>query len=261
MKRSYLFIIVICIIYSCQQNNGGKKIDKNEIVSLKQDSLIFENDTISIYKIDSIDFFKTKNQVKINNDTLFYIDNFEEAKEILKGRVVFGGYNSDTNLIDSTINDQMIFMINFANKNKIFANEEEYFWDMAFSRYYPSEEILLCEGGHSSDFSFDLKNGIIGPELVGNPKYIRYSPSKKYRLNGWFPGQECSIYFIQKQTKSAYKPYTFIPIDLTKEQFDLCTIIDIFWKTDTELFFRNTYFYDGKDKRLGFFKLKIKREF
>lgn len=30
---------------------------------------------------------------------------------------------------------------------------------LTFVAYYPSEDILLCEGGHSTDVSFSLKNG------------------------------------------------------------------------------------------------------
>ena len=63
--------------------------------------------------------------------------------------------------------------------------------------YYPKEEILLFEGGHSSELSISIKTGET-LETVGNPEYIITSPNGKMRLNGSFPGQECSDYFFQE---------------------------------------------------------------
>lgn len=262
ISKSIFSLALVCLIISFGCNRKGSSEEKSTQDTVYKKAILgeleFENDTIDIYKIDSVAFFDSKKTVQLSSDTLPYISDFEVAKKLLKGRVIFGGYNNETGIIDSSINEGMIFKINFPNGKKVLANEQHYFWDVVFWRYYPTENILLCEGGHSSDYSFDLKNAVIGPDLVGNPDYIVYSPSKQYRLNGWFLGQECSSYFIQKLINGRYQFLIQIPIDLSEEQFDLCTITDIFWISETELFFRNTYFSSNGDPRLGFFRLKIK---
>jgi len=73
----------------------------------------------------------------------------------------------------------------------------------------------LFEGGHSADFSVDLKTGTADVDSVGNPSYIVYSTDKQFRLNGYFPGQECSVYFIQQKSGQGYTYYTEVPIHLT----------------------------------------------
>ena len=241
--------------------SSNEKIDTVVNKSISTSVTLFDNDTIRISKIDSVQYFQARTEFfkpKDQADTLVYIEDFQKAKSLLKGRVTFGQYNNDLNIIDSTLDGTMIAKIVFSNGEEIEANDQQYFWDMGFWRYYPTEDILLCEGGHSSDFSFDLKNGIIGPEWVGNPDYINESPNKTYRLNGWFPGQECSDYFIQRKTSNGYEHLVTIPMDLTKKQFDLCTIGEIFWISENHFYFRNTYFGITDDERLGFFSLEIK---
>ncbi|MBJ2175856.1 SH3 domain-containing protein [Aureibaculum sp. A20] len=69
--------------------------------------------------------------------------------------------------------------------------------DYSVIAYYPSEEILLFEGGHTSDYSISIKTGET-LTTVGNPEYIIKSAYDDLQLNGHFPGQECSNYFFQE---------------------------------------------------------------
>lgn len=258
-------IVLICLFAtscdfakpSIQQQVYNQDSIFNAIVALA-DSLVYDNDTIAIFKIDSAVYSKVQNGAIAARDTLPYVSDFEVAKKLLKGRVVFGGYNNSTRLIDSTLNGEWIYAVHFENGKSILTNQDQYLWDVGFFRYYPTEDILLCEGGHSSDFSIDLKNAVVGSELVGNPKYMLLSPSAKYRLNGWFPGQECSDYFLQMKTAQGYELLTRIPMHISKEGFDFCTLKDEFWKDDTNLYFRNVYFGIDDDPRLGYFRLQIK---
>jgi len=119
---------------------------------------------------------------------------FETVKKALSGRVKWA--NSSI-LADGTALD----MITLPNGQTLDIDQNSI--DFSFIAYFPSEEILLFEGGHTSDFSISIKTGE-SLKTVGNPEYFIDSPTKKYRLNGWFPGQECSSYFFQKKTSGNY---------------------------------------------------------
>lgn len=239
------------------QYNSSEPISTNE--SESNGDLLFENDTLAIYRIDSASFFQERMKYPIKNDTIPYISDLSKAKTMLAGRVTFGGWNDEKQIIDSVRDGGMIALIRFNNGKVIEANHSDnVLSEIGFIAYYPSEDLLLCEGGHSSDFSINLKDGKMDIEKLGNPSYIVHSVQKKYRLNGYFPGQECSEYFIQKQIGDDYRFYAPIPIHLSNEGFDLCNLKDIFWTSENELYFRNTYFDILEDPRLGFFKLLIK---
>ncbi|VTP97312.1 hypothetical protein [Sphingobacterium daejeonense] len=258
MKTIQLLILVL-ILQGCQQpktKNSTPEIADSTTV--KVDTAIFENDTIAIYKIDSSAFLKNKANSIAITDTLVYIEDFAKAKELLKGKVKFGDYDMDSHSVDTLKEGTNISYIVAESGDTLKIESNQDFAYVGFVRYYPTENIVLFEGGHTSDYAIDLKNGSIDVMVVGNPQYIQYSPSKKYRLNGWFPGQECSDYFIQEKIGDNYKVLARMPIHLTEEGFDLCTLKDIFWYSDRELYFRNTYFGFEEDKRLGYFKLILK---
>ncbi|MCA5004416.1 hypothetical protein [Sphingobacterium bovistauri] len=263
MKNILLFGLLLIGNFACDSRSRNSIYTVADPVSdsigalINKDSVVFKNDTIAIYKIDSIDFFNHRSKAKLVLDTIPYISDFEKAKDLLKGKVTFGGYNSDTNKIDSTVDGEMIYSVYPSVGKTIISNEQEYFWDAGFVHYYPTLDILLCEGGHTSDFSIDLRNGKIGADIVGNPAYISVSPTDIYRLNGWFPGQECSDYFLQKKTAQGYQLLARIPMHISKEGFDFCTLKDYYWINDDTLYFRNFYYGAPDDSRLGFFRLQI----
>ncbi|MGV6946344.1 hypothetical protein ACUY1X_15305 [Sphingobacterium kyonggiense] len=259
IKHIPILYLLFILLSACQQNS---KTDKAAVLKPQEqktpDTILFQNDTLAIYKIDSVSFFKAKDQLHIPQDTLVYFEDIDKVKELLKNRVTFAGYNAGIDKIDSTISGSFLSKIVFENGDSLVAGKNDILSEIGFWRYYPTEDILLCEGGHSSDYPINLKTGEMGGEVVGNPAYIVESPNKRFRLNGWFPGQECSDYFIQQNQSGTYIRYVGIPMDLTKESFDLCNISSIFWDGDHILYFRNDFYKYGNDPRSGFFKLKIK---
>ena len=258
MKTIQLLIFVL-ILQGCQQvKTKHNTLNIADSSKVKVDTAIFENDTIAIYKIDSSAFMENKPTSIVNEDTLVYVEDFVKAKELLKGKVKFGDYDMDSHSVDTLKEGTNISYIVADSGDTLKIESNQDFAYVGFVRYYPTENIVLFEGGHTSDYAIDLKNGSIDIMEVGNPQYIQYSPSKKYRLNGWFPGQECSDYFIQEKIGDTYKVLARIPIHLTEEGFDLCTLKNIFWYSDQELYFRNTYFGFEEDKRLEYFKLILK---
>ncbi len=118
--------------------------------------------------------------------------------------------------------------------------------DFGFVAYYPSEEIMVFEGGHSSDFSISLRTGE-SLETVGNPEYIIHSPSGKYRLNGWFPGQECSSYFIQEKTGDYYTYLTGFEYGDDSFARNLCYFKKFAWVDDGTFIYSYPFYEEGKD--------------
>lgn len=256
-----LFCLVIGLFFAlgviaCQSSPSHQRSVSAVVERAAVDSLIYDNDTLAFYKIDSVSFFEQKAAYPASNDTIAYVSDFEQARELLKGRITFGGWNDAEKRVDSLLDDQQVAAIRFNSGDSIPMNKVMSFWDTWFVSYFPSEDLVLFEGGHSSDFSVDLRRGLVGADTAGNPSYIRFSPTKKYRLNGWFPGQECSDYFIEKLVNGNYQYHSPIPTHIGSDDFLLCNITDIFWVSDTEMYFRNTFFMD--DDRLGFFRLQIK---
>ena len=125
--------------------------------------------------------------------------------------------------------------------------------------YYPDENIIVSECGHTSDDSYNLSNGKTTTQ-IGNPEYILESPNKKFRLNGYFPGQECSTYFIQKNIKGEYLKVLEInevyPFKNVPESF--CTMEDLFWTDDFTLNFTLKNYQDNGDGINEYYQLIIK---
>ncbi|MGV6862516.1 MAG: SH3 domain-containing protein [Putridiphycobacter sp.] len=110
-------------------------------------------------------------------------------------------------------------------------------YDVGFLAYYPNEHIILFEGGHSSEFSFSLKTGEV-LETVGNPEYIIESPNQKVRLNGWFPGQECSSYFFQEKSEDGYRYLVEFGFGSTYGD-NVCYFEKFCWINDYEFIYSN----------------------
>ena len=108
--------------------------------------------------------------------------------------------------------------------------------DYGFVAYYPSEEIILFEGGHTSDYSISIKTGE-SLKTVGNPEYIVESPNKKLRLNGWFPGQECSSYFFQEKTEKGYKYLVEFGWGSKNYGENVCNFDKFCWINDNEFIY------------------------
>lgn len=196
---------------------------------------------IKVIEIDSAQFYSMKEETgSIIPEKLNKISDFQTAKELLRGIVTF------TN--DS---EQNVDEIYFKNGKK-FKNQD----DCYFVAYYPNEEILICEGGHATDVSFNLKNGK-ETEEVGNPEYFRTSPNKKFRLNAHFGGQECYSYFLQEKIKGEYQKIIQLDEELEKQtKLWLCTIGESFWSDDSTLFLTE-YEYTDSGRKSRYFRVEL----
>lgn len=208
----------------------GFKISRVDSVTFKKNQVKFKVPVVKINKITDVPTIieKTKNHAKIgyqvigeNKEKYYYLE-----KIILKtGEVIYCNTYSECGIY----------------------------------AYYPDHNIIVSECGHQSDDCYNILTGKSTMQ-VGNPEYILESPNKKFRLNGYFPGQECSNYFIQKNINGEYLkvleinevyPYKNVPESM-------CTMKDLFWSDDFTLNF-TLMNYQGDDGGVKeFYQLKIK---
>ena len=107
--------------------------------------------------------------------------------------------------------------------------------EIGFAAYFPTEDILLFEGGHSSDVSFNLSNGK-ETEEVGNPDFVIASPNNKVRLNGFYGGQECVFYFIQHYKDGQWQKAINLDRIFEKITTKMLCNLSAFWADDTTLY-------------------------
>lgn len=179
-----------------------------------------EKASIKLNQIDSTTFYqRSKKPIKYS---LVKVSSFEKVKKMLSDRVKWG----NSSLLEEGMAIDKIIL---PNGQTLEIDEKEI--DILFVSYYPTEEILLFEGGHSSDYSISIKTGET-LETVGNPEYIIASPKNTHRLNGFFSGHECVTYFFQKKMNGSF---TYLArLDLN---YDICTIKEFSWINETTFMF------------------------
>lgn len=268
-KALYCAAVILTLCMACQRNQVknaadiSTNISAGKLAPMKKpavDSLVFQDKMIRIYKIDSISFFKEQQQADYRRDTIASVSDINLVKKMLQGRVKFGGYTPGKDMeVDTLVEGDLIALVRFNDGRLLEAGKTESTIDLLesmFVKYFPSEEILLLEGGHTTDQALDLRQGKWDVEEIGNLDYVYFSKHKKYRLNGMFNGQECSSYFLQKKENGGYLTYAQIPLDWN-DNFELCTLKEIFWKGDQQVYFRNFFYGAPHDKRAGFYRLDI----
>lgn len=165
------------------------------------------------------------------------ITDFKKVQEILKGIVEFT--EDETPSVNK---------IHFRNGGIYKNNGDENY----FIAYYPEEDILLCEGEHTADVCYGLKNS--SKHQVGNPDLFVYSPQKTFRLSACHSGQECDIYAIEKKTRKGFQKHIALSSlfnalnDVDKEFYEnLCTV-DAVWSDEQNLFL-NSHHYNEKGEK------------
>ncbi|NLE03856.1 MAG: hypothetical protein GX638_03500 [Crenarchaeota archaeon] len=261
MRAEISRLVVLCLLLFLFQN-GKSNTDESKLLqsgtksttkkALKDDrEKERESDySIHVVVIDSVDYVSIKQKCGGTNMKPVKVTDFKEAKRLLKGVVEFTD-------IENFGDNQAIRRIQFRN-GKQFSNLNDFNYYF-FVAYFPEEDILLCEGGHSTDISFDLKNGNETSE-TGNPELFISSPNNKYRLNGNYDGQQCNGYFIQASKNEGFEKI----IDLEKEvkrktNILVCMIKEGFWANDCSLFLK-IFDFNYEDGRYKYLKIKIIEE-
>ncbi len=253
MKTFISKISIMCLFLflfqNCQNYAGEKKQNQpltkltnlNTLKSeIKEEKNIYYS--IKVEVIDSAKYNSVKQNCKVRENNMIKITDFDEVKRLLKGTVEFEEEN------------QAVRKIHFRNGKK-YTELSDYDYSF-FIAYFPEEDILLCEGGHSTDISFNLKNGN-ETEETGNPDLFLFSPNKKYRLSGSYDGQECNGYFIQVSKKEDFEKIINLEEEVKREtNISICNIRDGFWTNDNTLYLEK-YDFDYEYNKYKYLKIQI----
>jgi hypothetical protein len=242
MKKAVIILSAIALL-GCNQATKKQmttaNIDSLENTALEKHKELFDNDLCKIIEIDSLTFFsQRKKNIEVALDT---ITDIETVKKILKNAVKWGTCNEE--IYEWMEDENGDIIIGITAKNGKYFDFSANIDGMAFIAYFPQEDILLTEGGHTSDWSVNMTTGE-ETEDVGNPYYFVYSPSKKYRLNGSFGGQECSSYFIQQYIGGKYIRIIQLFDYENNTVPSICTSHNEYWLDDNNLFVSDGYWYD-----------------
>ena len=240
-----MLLALLCLFTAC----GQKSEDYTTKEKSKKENVweIVETDyTLQVETIDSAQFYAFKKSAKISSSPIENVTDFHIVKKLLKGVIEFEELESYLS----------IKKIHFRNGTSWESDNDE---DM-FIAYYPEEDIIVLEGGHSSDLSFNLKNGKTIEE-TGNPEHIKTSPNKKFRLNGLYEGQECITYFIEKNINGAFTKVIPLSEELNKgSKMNICSAQEGFWKDDNTLLLLENQAYDQDGKlKINFIKSQLSK--
>lgn len=193
-------------------------------------------------KLDEKAFTELKKNAKNYDKEVKKITDFETAKKMLKDTVVWGySYYEDPPCAECPK------IIKFKNGKKFTFDEGSH-----FISYFPEEDVLKLEGGHSSDVIFDLKTGE-REEFAGDPELRKTSPSGVYRINRFYTGHSGQS-FIQQKKSRGYET----AIDLTSELWESGILaeatLDLAWIGDNAFIFK--IYADAY--KTEFFKITLK---
>ncbi len=177
---------------------------------------------IDTFKITEKEFIRLRGKRTAFFQKSEKITDLNSIKKRLKNRVTW-----ITSFEDEAYKREDAIKSIITNKGKeLIINQmsNDYGFNKDFSGYYPKYDILVLEGGHSSDACFSIKTGAT-QSTVGNPDYIIPSPKNTYRLNGYESGQECILYFFQKKEKGEFIYLTDFNI--------ACRFVDFYWIDET----------------------------
>lgn len=247
-----IMCLLLILLQDCNNRDSVQKEVDSDGIAVNADTLTHVTDkdslnsvSVSIENIDSAEYHSTLNAVKRVDHEMLKITDFEIARTMLEGIVDF-----------SSGNEGCVSEIHFRNGKNYSADDD---CEIFFVAYFPEDDVLLCEGGHTSDVSFNLKNGK-ETEETGNPDLYIYSPNNMFRINGAYGGQECNGYFIQKKINGEYERYIDMETEFRKiSSYYLCVIRYGFW-SDEQTFYLEKFDYADENKKFKFFKIKINEQ-
>ncbi|WP_404811627.1 hypothetical protein ACIRNY_06985 [Capnocytophaga canimorsus] len=238
--KNILFLLLLflcsCDFSSKKKQESKESVSNNEMYdneTSKNDSItevtyiksFFNEDLpLEIHQISEKEFHTAQSKAT-KSDSIPKITNFAEAEKLLKDIITFRKYE-----------ERWLFPqeIRFRNGTKL-DTIYDLLNEIGFAAYFPTEDILLFEGGHSSDVSFNLSNGK-ETEEVGNPEFVIASPNNKVRLNGFYGGQECVFYFIQQYKNGQWQKTIDLEGVFEKITTKMLCNLSAFWADDTTLY-------------------------
>src|SRR5690606_19732720 len=110
-------------------------VETSRIVA-KLSTNVFENDSMAIYRIDSVAFFGQMNQHPIAEDSIPYISELAEATRQLEGMVEFGAWNETSREVEPVAGGGIPIRVHAKNGREVELKETDYCGEVYFSRYY-----------------------------------------------------------------------------------------------------------------------------
>lgn len=201
---------------------------------------------ITFEQVTSEDFNVAKSQTKFSSKPKVRITDPKLIQQRLKGIVTFE--YSDEYL--------GIRKIRFRNGKTVSYD----FIETIAVAYFPEEDILLCEGGHTTDISYNLRTGKETYD-VGNPDYGIISPNGKYQFTKLYEGQECFDHFLQMKKGNEFEKVIEIN-DIFEKQKNkwLCVIDKEFWSDTTTLYFALVTEYKEEGNVYDYYKMKLEEK-
>lgn len=266
MKKYFIllssFLLLSCNFFQKKENNSTVKGPNFEEItedSSQEETFtreIIEGDfsvedfPIKIVKISKEDFLSAKDKAPALRDSIQKITDLQVVSNLLKDVVEFS-LDENGNTTD------FVKKINY--RSGVSETFDDEYSDNYFVAYFPTEDILLCEGGHSSDISYSLQNGKNQYE-IGNPDYIIASPQNTIRVNGSFGGQECIDYFIQQYRNGSWlKTINLNEIFNKMTKKWLCYFDKYFWADEKTFYFSvEDYENDAENPEKIYYKLVFK---
>ena len=231
MKTLFKYLLLLTVVFSCKKEvenltkQISKSVDSSQITkSHPAEKPKSKGLKVSFVKINEEEFNTAKALAKPYKHAKEKITDFKVVQEKLKGVVTF---KEDGDYLG-------VKAIRYRNGKPLsYEHMDEY----VFVAYFPEEDILLLEGGHTTDISYDLKTGKETYD-VGNPDLATTSPTGKYQLNKLYEGQECFYHFLQKKNQNTYEPVLPLNDIFEKETKKwLCVIGKEFWTDDQTIYF------------------------
>ena len=214
--------------------------DNKKLPSITDTSLFVRNLKVSNHVISESDYTKVYNELEnkpIQRDTLGEITDYNEAVEMIGGCLEWqDGPDS--------------YLTKIITRNGDVVDVGDY---LGFIAYYPEIDVILFEGGHTSDVAYSLRTGE-GREIVGNPDTYYVSDNKEFRISGYFPGQECYTYYVQQKDDESYRNLFEINSYLFPNS-DICYIREGFWLLDNEFYYQMVNSMDFN--KVNYFKITI----
>ena len=240
-----------------------RQLDEIFDARLKERFAELDSKPFIIKRIDSVAFFSAKEQIDIPQRNLTKITDIEQARQLLGEQVVWASFNEESRRIEKDEQGDIVYRVVFRD-----GTVSEYVDYFGFFAFFPQIDVLLLEGTYSSsEVSFNLLTGET-TETVGNPTYYLYSPSARFRLNGFFDGH-APHYFIQEQRHEG-QYHTIIEalhhefeIFATFTEFSLSFpkslyyMIDAFWENDSTLNFIAPFYY-SRGRVLEYYRLILR---
>ncbi len=207
---------------------------------------VINDSFINRSQISSTEFNELKQKSFRQNHKSKKISSLDSIKTILKNRVEWITEFED----EAYKREDALKSIKTKNGQKLIINplSDDFGFATGSSGYYPQNDILVLEGGHTIDVCFSIQTGET-EVTIGNPEYIIPSPKNTHRLNGFFGGHECITFFLQKKIDDKF---TFLTQFANNS--DICTFKEFYWISETTFIYKIIN-HKGDDV---FFKTEIK---